>query len=61
MGHHVLKWFLRGHFKPPLNATIEVVFEVIFHQALVVPPMGQYFLYRNLYLHKYVPKADANN
>ena len=37
MGHHVLKWFLRGHFKPPLNATIEVVFEVIFHQALVVP------------------------
>ena len=27
--HRVLKWILRGHFKPPLNATIEIVFEVI--------------------------------
>ena len=29
-GHCVLKWILWGHFKPPLNATIEIVFEVIF-------------------------------
>ena len=25
----VLKWILRGHLKPPLNATIYIMFEVI--------------------------------
>ena len=29
-GHCVLKWILRRHFKPPLNATILISFEVVF-------------------------------
>ena len=28
-GHCVLKWILHGHFKPPPNAAIQIIFEVI--------------------------------
>ena len=43
----MLKWLLRGHFKPPLNATIQIVFyclnELGFGRFEVPkPPMSKY-------------------